>query len=79
MIGLKHEAQHGEKARHLRREIHKVLSRQYGLCIQMEAVKYLQEVMEQFDVAPEELHATLELIAQTYFKHRGKPELPFRL
>ncbi|KAI9175639.1 DNA-directed DNA polymerase epsilon, subunit B [Blastocladiella emersonii ATCC 22665] len=50
----------------LRRAIHRVLSRQYGLTVQLDAVQYLEKVIVDYGIDAAEVPQTLDLIAQTY-------------
>ncbi|KNE72684.1 hypothetical protein AMAG_20502 [Allomyces macrogynus ATCC 38327] len=55
----------------LRRTMHRVFSRQYGLTLHMDAVAYLETVLHGFDLPDDEIAPTLDLVAQTFRRHHG--------
>ncbi|KAJ3358563.1 DNA-directed DNA polymerase epsilon, subunit B [Allomyces javanicus] len=55
----------------LRRTMHRVFSRQYGLTLHMDAVAYLESFLHGFDLPDDEIAPTLDLVAQTFRRHHG--------
>ncbi|KAI9219833.1 DNA polymerase alpha/epsilon subunit B-domain-containing protein [Blastocladiella britannica] len=51
-----------------RRAIHRIITRQHGLTLQVDAMQYLEQTLDDYGIAPDALAATLDLIAKTY-KH----------
>ncbi|KAJ1502839.1 DNA-directed DNA polymerase epsilon, subunit B, partial [Coelomomyces lativittatus] len=60
----------------LRQHIHFVVTKKYGFTLQLEAVKYLEQVFSDYQLSRDEWESTLEFIVQAYRNHEAGHRLP---